>query len=500
MSTVNVLLVRSALDDSSTFQTVLGDLNAKLILASSPEEASRQLADQDVAVILVDVQGNVGFEAAQLLRSHERTRQAPIIFLITLENLGDYENYVADDVDFLLKPLSPKQLRSKLAVRIDLYKKTEELTGSADIAERHLDFLVRASAVLGASLDYETTLADLARLAVPTLADWCAVDMLGEDGAIHRLAVAHKDPAKVQWAYELQRRYPPDPNAPNSTYQIIRTGQPVFLPDIPDEMLVAAIQDSELLQIARDLGFTSSISVPLTARGRTLGVLSLTSTESAYHFNEGDLEFAQELANRAALAVDNARLYRDANKQREYLQVTLASIGDAVIATDAQGCVTFMNPVAESLTGWQQAEAIGKQLTEVFNIVNETTRRIVETPVTKVMRLGSIVGLANHTVLLSKDGREIPIDDSGAPIRDSDGKIVGVILVFRDITDRRRDENALQQAFDYHRNLEERLALLVGVSTDLLSTLDREAMLETALKFPMQMIGSDAYAVWRYGF
>jgi PAS domain S-box-containing protein len=119
---------------------------------------------------------------------------------------------------------------------------------------------------------------------------------------------------------------------------------------------------------------------------------------------------------------------------------TLASIGDAVIATDAAGRITFMNTVAESLTGWTLDEASSKPVAEVFHIINEKTRQVVDSPVARVLREGTIAGLANHTILLRKDKKEIPIDDSGAPIRDRSGATVGVVLVFRDITENRKVE------------------------------------------------------------
>jgi PAS domain S-box-containing protein len=127
-------------------------------------------------------------------------------------------------------------------------------------------------------------------------------------------------------------------------------------------------------------------------------------------------------------------------EQSERLQVSLASIGDAVIATDLNGLVNFMNPTAETLTGWTIDQAINKPLTDVFHIINEFTRQLVEDPVAKVLHEGRVVELANHTLLLSRDGREFPIDDSGAPIRGADGEIIGVILVFRDMRERKQAE------------------------------------------------------------
>jgi PAS domain S-box-containing protein len=142
--------------------------------------------------------------------------------------------------------------------------------------------------------------------------------------------------------------------------------------------------------------------------------------------------------------------------ERERFRTTLTSIGDAVVVTDPQGRITLLNPVAQALTGWS-AEALGQPLEAVFHIVHETTRKTVENPVSQVIRLGAVVGLANHTVLIAKDGTELAIDDSGAPIRDARGRIVGVVLVFRDITQRRGSERALEDA---DRRKDEFLAML----------------------------------------
>lgn len=132
-------------------------------------------------------------------------------------------------------------------------------------------------------------------------------------------------------------------------------------------------------------------------------------------------------------------------EQAERLRTTLASIGDAVIATDGEGRITTMNAVAEELTGWSVADALGQPLEVPFRIVNEETRKTVESPVSRALREGVIVGLANHTILISKNGREWPIDDSAAPIRCAEGEIVGCVLVFRDITERKHSEMELRQ-------------------------------------------------------
>jgi PAS domain S-box-containing protein len=142
---------------------------------------------------------------------------------------------------------------------------------------------------------------------------------------------------------------------------------------------------------------------------------------------------------------ERMRVQEALREEKARLHATLTSIGDAVIVTDTESLVTLMNPVAQALTGWKE-EASGRPLGEVFRIVNEQTRQSVESPVSRVMNEGTVVGLANHTLLIAKDGSEIPIDDSAAPIKDGQGRVTGVVLVFRDVTARRGVEEALIQA------------------------------------------------------
>jgi PAS domain S-box-containing protein len=145
-------------------------------------------------------------------------------------------------------------------------------------------------------------------------------------------------------------------------------------------------------------------------------------------------------------AIERKRAEETLRRQRDWLQVTLSSIGDAVIATDTHGTITFMNPSAASLTGWPPQEAIGRHIDEVFRIIDEQTRQAVESPVVRVLRDGTVVALASHTALTARDGNEIPIADSAAPIRSHDGTLRGVVLVFRDISERKWLEEQLLQA------------------------------------------------------
>jgi PAS domain S-box-containing protein len=191
----------------------------------------------------------------------------------------------------------------------------------ADAAVR---FLAEVSDVLASSLDYKTTLASVARLAVPHIADWCAVHVKTEDGTIQQLALSHVDPAKVELAQELQRRYLDDPNAPYGVPNVIQTGKPKLFAQITDEQSVAATDDMEPLKLLINLGLKSLMVVPLSAPGRTIGAITFVSAESGRYYDQTDLALAQDLAHRAALAVDNARLYHGAQSLNEELDQRVA--------------------------------------------------------------------------------------------------------------------------------------------------------------------------------
>lgn len=202
----------------------------------------------------------------------------------------------------------------------ELHEAQSRLRVEAEETQRRATFLSEASAVLASSLDYQTTLASVARLAVPHFADWCTVEMREEDGSSRLLAVAHVDPSKVEWVKELRRRYPPYPNDTLGVPQVLRTGRSELYPEIPDALLVAVAHDPEHLRILREVGMRSLMMAPLVARGHTLGVISFVAVESGRHYSPADLVQAEDLARRAALAVDNARLYSIAQAERRRLE------------------------------------------------------------------------------------------------------------------------------------------------------------------------------------
>ena len=170
-------------------------------------------------------------------------------------------------------------------------------------------FLAEASQILGRSLDLETTLQRFADLAASRLADWCGIELVTEDGSLRNVAVAHVDPARVEFARQLRTRYPPDAGSETGPAAVVRTGKSELFSEIHDEMLAAAAEDEEHLRLMREIGLSSAMVVPLIAGGRTLGATTYVLSGADRHFTEEDLELAEALGDRAALAIDNSMLF-----------------------------------------------------------------------------------------------------------------------------------------------------------------------------------------------
>ncbi len=189
-----------------------------------------------------------------------------------------------------------------------------------------LAFLGEASTVLASSLDYHTNLMTVAKLAVNRLADWCAVDVVADGEEFHRVALVHRDPQRADWAREFQKKFSTKTAAPHGVAHVMRTGKAKIYTDIPDSMLIALAQDAEHFKILQELGLASAMVVPLMARGRTLGAITFASENPARRYTDNDLNFAEELARRAALGIDNARLYSDAQNALKEVQAKTEEI------------------------------------------------------------------------------------------------------------------------------------------------------------------------------
>lgn len=303
-------------------------------------------------------------------------------------------------------------------------------------AERRFSFLAEAGAVLASSLDYEATLASVARLAVPQIGDWCAVHVVGEDGEVRQLAATHVDPARVQLARDLEHRLPYDPDAPGGVPEVLRTGKSEVIPEITDEMLEAALPSEELLAIFRGLGLRSSMIVPLVARGHTLGTITLIAAESGRRYGPDDVALAEELAARAAVAVDNARLYREAQRVGAERSAILAQMADGVVIVDPDGVVVFANNAARSMVGGQ---FLGDSLTSAVGSLHVTTLdgqpySVEQLPLARALRERAAIVDAEWR-LSRADGVDMIMQGSAAPLLAENGALLGAVSTFRDVTE-----------------------------------------------------------------
>lgn len=216
---------------------------------------------------------------------------------------------------------SPRMVGTGQDVTEVLKLQAERASLAADaVLNRQHKILSEATEDLYATMDYETRLAELARYMVPRIADWCAVDLIENDGSFKRVAVVHTDPAKVRMALEVEREYPEDPTQPTSRTQVLLTGKPAFLPIIPREMIDLAAVDQRHAELLHALGLRSAITVPLIAREKKLGTLTVVMAESERLYDENDLVLVTEIGRRASVAIDNARLHGEVQNTNSQLQ------------------------------------------------------------------------------------------------------------------------------------------------------------------------------------
>ncbi|KYC43851.1 histidine kinase [Scytonema hofmannii PCC 7110] len=229
-------------------------------------------------------------------------------------------------------------------------EQTARLEAEAD--RQGAAFLIEVSTVLTSSLDYERTLSSVANVVVPYFADWCCIDLLEENQSISRVAIAHRDPDKVKFGWEFHQRYPRRLEMNYGIAKVLRTGQTELAAEIPDSALELVIEDAEQLRLLRELGLKSCIISPLIARGRILGAISFVTAESERRYSTSDLTLAQEVAHRAAIAIDNACLYREAQQAQQKAERTAERIARLQSITAA---------LSESLTPAQVSDVIVEQ-------------------------------------------------------------------------------------------------------------------------------------------
>lgn len=264
--------------------------------------------------------------------------------------------------------------------------------------------------------------------------------------------------------------------------QVVENPPDLVLMDIKLKGAIDGVEAAEQIQ--------ASFEVPVVyltayADEETLGRAKVTQP-FGYLLKPFELS---ELRTTVEMALYKYQMQRKLKENERWLAATLKSIGDGVITTDTNGCITFMNPVAEALTGWKREEAVGRSLSEVFYIIDAGTRQAVSDPIEKALGGGAVTGFENHSILIAKDGKEIPIDDSGAPIVDDKGNITGGVLIFHDICERKEAEGILRQ-----RNQE--LELLNRASQAFISTLDLDHVLATVLDEVRRVLGVVACSAW----
>ena len=329
------------------------------------------------------------------------------------------------------------------------------------------------------SLDYGETLTAVARLAVPEYADWCFVELLMPDGRIDRVVMEHVDPSKREFIEEYDRRYPLDPDAPMGSPQVIRTGEPELMSDIPDEFWAAVAQDPEQHRLMREVGIVSALVVPMRVRGTVIGDIALAHSVSGRRYTADDLPRAQDLADRCAMAIENARLHTAAERARDDLEAIVEGVADAVTAQSPEGRLVYANDAAVRLLGYPDAEALlsapPTEFRERFEMLDEEGNDI---PLERLPGRRALAGerpppmTVRYRHYESAEVRWSRVQST--PVFDDDGRVRLAINVIEDITDIKRAEQG-------HR-------FLSRASQELASSLDYQETLRAVARLAVPEI------------
>jgi signal transduction histidine kinase/response regulator RpfG family c-di-GMP phosphodiesterase len=413
---VSILIVDDRPDKLLAHETVLAELKQNLVRATSGKEALRCLLKQDFAVILLDVNmpGMDGFETAALIRQRQRSETTPIIFISAVNDTETHvsRGYSLGAVDYILTPVVPEILRAKIAVFVDLFKKTEQVKRQAEEREKfireqaslaeaearqeRLAFLADASNVLAGSLEYHKTFHSLAHLVVPRLADFCVVLATEEEGGLRQVAVAHSNLVDEPTLRKLAEEFPGSSAARTSGAQVVKTGQSEMCCDMSNGALQEVFDRAEDRELLLSFAPTSFIAVPLKTHDRVLGAIVMVNTSEGRMCGTDELALAEELAQRAALAIDNAGLYKAAQKARaESERANLAK--DSFLAMLSHELRTPLTPVLTSVLALQQEESLSGEVRASLQMI----RRNVELEARLIDDLLDLTRISKGKVQLS---------------------------------------------------------------------------------------------------
>jgi signal transduction histidine kinase/DNA-binding response OmpR family regulator len=416
---VSILIVDDRPDKLLGYETILEELGENLVRATSGKEALRCLLRQDFAVILLDVNmpGMDGFETAALIRQRRRSETTPIIFISAVNDTETHvsRGYSIGAVDYILTPVVPEILRAKIAVFVDLFKKTEQVKRQAEEREKlireqaaraeaearqeRFAFLADASNVLAGSLDYEETFRSLAALVVPRVADFCLVLAAEEEGSedgMRQVAVAHRDPADNPGLAKLIAQFPKSAAAKVGGAHVLKTGKSQMVCDVHNGELREVFSDKADRELIRSFAAKSFIAVPLRAHDRVLGAIVMINTTQGRICGSEELSLVEELAHRAALALDNARLYKSAQKARaESDRANRAK--DSFLAMLSHELRTPLTPVLTSVLALEQTEDLPPELRASLQMI----RRNVELEARLIDDLLDLTRISKGKVQLS---------------------------------------------------------------------------------------------------
>ena len=362
-------------------------------------------------------------------------------------------------------------------------------------AEERLQFLAEASNILASSLDYTVTLQNVAHTAVSGIADWCAIDLLQDDGSIKAAVIAHVDPAKIQWAEALRQHYPVTPDDPTGVPAVIRTGQSEFYPEITDAMFQAAAKNAEELQFLRTIGYRALMIVPLQTHGQILGAITLVSTQDGRFFDRDDLAMAEEVARRAAASIANAQLHRAVQQREQQLSISEERLR---LATEAGGIgiydynllnhnATFSN-IYRQIGGFTPDEKLTRPMwlarihPDDRDMVDESLQRAVDHGESydyeyRIYRAdGALRWLEIHS--------QVTVDETGRAVR-----LTGALS---DITTRKQAEEEIRRLNrDLKRRLDELQTLLDVAPIGIFVAHDPECQVITSNPAGAKMLGID---------